>query len=123
MKDKYDFILFDGSLLHHPINDLLQNYNASFDEITCHIQTLLKTVDKLNPQIVYLSSDNVAERLYKARISRKQTVPSSEQIRYWEERKQMDLAVMQELSIPCEVYDISDENWGEINFIANIKNE
>ena len=108
---RYDFMLFDGSLLHHPINDLIQNYNASYDEIVCHINSLLESVDLCNPQIIYFSSENVAERLHKAHISRNQAPPSFDVINFWEERKQMDLAVMQKLSIPYEIYDISQENW------------
>jgi hypothetical protein len=75
------------------------------------LNTLIKTVDSFHPQIIYLSSNNVAERLKKARISRNETPPSDEQIRFWENRKITDLAVMRQLSIPYDIYDISEENW------------
>ena len=66
---------------------LMLNYNVSCDEISCHINTLLSTVETLNPKIIYLSSENVSERLHKARISRNEIPPSSEHIQFWEERK------------------------------------
>ncbi|HBN83737.1 MAG TPA: hypothetical protein DDZ89_07810, partial [Clostridiales bacterium] len=31
-----DYLLFDGSLFHHPINDMTRNYNASLDQIIHH---------------------------------------------------------------------------------------
>ena len=109
-----DFTLFDGSLFHHPINDLRLNYNATCEEIVCHLNILLETVAMLAPRIIYLSSDNVAERLQKARENRNETSPSAEQIQFWEERKRMDLAVMRQLSVPCEIYDVSQENWDSL---------
>jgi len=109
--NQLDYLIFDGSLIHHPINDMTRNYNATSEQITCHLNTLIETVNSFYPQIIYLSSDNVAERLKKARTSRKETPPSDEQIIFWEKRKQMDSAVMQQLSIPCDVFDISQEDW------------
>jgi GrpB-like predicted nucleotidyltransferase (UPF0157 family)/deoxyadenosine/deoxycytidine kinase len=109
--NQLDYLIFDGSLIHHPINDMTRNYNATSEQITCHLNTLIETVGSFHPQIIYLSSDNVAERLKKARISRMETQPSDEQIRFWENRKDMDFAVMRQLSISCDVYDISQENW------------
>ncbi|MCL2408788.1 MAG: hypothetical protein FWC96_04140 [Oscillospiraceae bacterium] len=105
------FLLFDGSLFHHPINDLMGNYNASLDQIIHHVNTLAKSVKLLNPRVVYLSANDVAARLEKARVSRKQTPPSETQIQFWKDRKQTDMEIMRQLSIPYSVYDISNENW------------
>ena len=109
-----DYMIFDGSMLHHPINDMMRNYNASLEQVIHHICTLIETVNPLRPRVIYLSSENTAERLQKARISRKETAPSIEQIQYWEQRKQVDLAVIQQLSIPCDVFDVSQENWDSL---------
>lgn len=106
-----DFLIFDGSLLHHPINDLMRNYGATCDQITFHVNTLAESVNSLNPRAFYLSADNTAERLHKAHISRNQPLPSKEKIRFWEERKQMDLAVLKQLIMPYDFYEISQENW------------
>jgi len=106
-----DFLIFGGSLLHHPINDMMRNYGASLDQITHHINTLIEAVNRLRPRVIYLSSENVSEQLHKARINRDEAPPTAEQIAFWEERKRMDLAVMQHLSIPCDVFDISQGNW------------
>ena len=109
--NQLDYLIFDGSLIHHPINDMTRNYNATREQITCHLNTLIETVSSFHPQIIYMSSDSVAERLKKARISRKETPPSAEQIQFWENRKAMDLSVMQQLSIPCDIHNVTQENW------------
>jgi hypothetical protein len=109
--NQLDYLIFDGSLIHHPINDMTRNYKATCEQITSHLNTLIETVSLFRPQVVYLSSDNVAERLKKARISRKESPPSDEQIRFWENRKNMDLTVMPQLSTLYDIYDISQDNW------------
>ena len=64
--------------------------------------------------------DDITERLRKAHISRKQPEPTEEQIQFWTKRKQMDMAVIKQLSIPCNTYDITKENWDEhINSMIN----
>jgi len=75
-----DYIIFDCSLISHPINDLIRNYNVSQNQAIYHVNTLIETIKSLNPRIVYLSSDNVAERLCDARISRNQKPPTKKQI-------------------------------------------
>ena len=112
-KNQFDYIIFDGSLIHHPINDMTRMYNATHKQIAHHMNTLIKAVGSFDPQIVYLSSDDITERLRKAHISRKQSEPTEEQILFWTKRKQMDMAVMKQLSIPCNIYDITQENWDE----------
>jgi hypothetical protein len=114
VSNNFDCLIFDGSLFHHPINDMIRNYRVSNDQATHHVNTLIKTIRNLNPLICYLSSENVSEQLQKARISRNQTPPTAEQIGFWEERKNMDMAVMRQLSIPCDVYDISQEDWDSV---------
>lgn len=107
----YDFLLFDGSLLHHPINDMMRNYNVSCDQAAAHVNTLLDSVKSLRREIVYLSSDNIVERLTKAHISRKQAAPTDTQIQFWRKRNQMDEAVLCQMQAPYEVYMISNDGW------------
>ncbi|MDR1060211.1 MAG: GrpB family protein, partial [Clostridiales bacterium] len=106
-----DYLIFDGSMLHHPVNDMMRNYNASCDQVVSHINALVETVERFRPQLLYLSSDSVAERLRKAQTSRKKAPPSSAQIQFWEKRERMDIAAMQRLSIQYGVFNISLENW------------
>jgi len=71
-----DFVLLDGSFLHHQINDLIRNYNASEEDIVTYLTELLQTVQSLNPIMFYLTSQDVGERLAKAQDSRGKAAPT-----------------------------------------------
>jgi len=125
-KKKPDYVILDGSLLHHQINDLLRNYNVSEDEIVSHLSELLKVVQPFNPVAFYLSSQDVRDRLTKARESRGQTIPTEEQINYWQNRKNIDLRVLNRLSVESYILDITHNNWNSaLNkiFLFVTKNE
>ena len=109
-----DFGVFDASLVSHMTNDLKRNYNASPQEISRHLQSLLQSVRELNPIIFYLYSNDVRSRLIDARQNRKQTPPTIEQIKFWEERKRLDLSVLPMLSVKSIMLDVSDNRWGHV---------
>lgn len=110
---RLDFLLFDGSLLHHPVNDMMRNYTASCDQITYHVNHLIDIVHPLHPMVVYLSN-NHDERLQKVPVYRDEAPSSSEKTEFWQARKEMDMSVIRQLTIPCDCYDISQENWDYI---------
>ena len=112
--NKWDYIIFDASLVSHMTNDLIRNYNASEDEMVKHLEILLQIISHLNPIVFYLSSENICERLIKARQNRGQTPPSIEQIRFWGRRKQIDLPILSRLSVESHIMDISNDNWSSV---------
>ena len=97
--------------MHHQINDLIRNYNASDDDIINHLTALLGTVQSLNPIVFYLSSQKVGERLAKANESRGKTAPTKDNIEFWEKRKDIDLRVLSKLPVVSHIFDISHEDW------------
>lgn len=111
---KMDYVIFDASLVSHMTNDLVRNYNAAENEMVRHLEVLLETVKQLNPIVFYLSSQDVAKRLIKARQCREQTPPTGEQIKFWEKRKQMDSSVLSRLLIESHIKDISQDNWNSV---------
>jgi Cdc6-like AAA superfamily ATPase len=106
-----EYMFFDGSLLHHPINDITRNYGVSDKQAADHINTLVEVTRPHHAQVIYLSANNVAERLKHARISRNETPLSKSQIQFWIDRKQNDTAILKQLGVPYDVFDISQENW------------
>jgi GrpB-like predicted nucleotidyltransferase (UPF0157 family) len=108
-----DYIIFDGSLLHHPINDMMRNFNAPIARICKHIDALAQAVGSLRPLIIYLSCGNVAEGLAKANETRNQPPRTPKQIQFWQKRGENDLAVLQRLRLPVsyDIFDITGENW------------
>jgi hypothetical protein len=109
--DEYDFTVFDGSLLHHPINDLIRNHHASVDEIIAHLTALLQTIQALNPIVFYLSTQNVVKQLQQACISRGQKPRTTEQMAFWQERQKVDSAVLGKLPVEAYSFDITHGEW------------
>jgi len=113
-KFEKDFMIVDGTLLHHQINDLIREYCASDEVIANYLANLLSIIQQLNPVVFYLSSDSVAQRLAQARKSRKQSEPTSKQIRFWKNRKRVDLFVLERLPIESQVLDVSN-GWDQVH--------
>ena len=105
-----DFIIIDGTLLHHQINDMLREYSASHEIIANHLSSLLHVIHPLSPVILYLSSSDVEQRLIQARKSRMQSVPTDEQIKFWEDRKRIDLHVLGRLPVKPHILNV-DNDW------------
>ena len=110
----YDFIIFDGSLLHHPINDMMRNYEIKGEGAIPHITALLDSLGGIKRHIFYLKTDNVQKQLEKAYLDRSQGTPSDKQIHFWEARYQNDLIVLHSISEEYEIYDISVGNWDSV---------
>jgi len=110
---KNDFMIIDGTLLHHQINDLIREYSASDEIIANHLASLLHIILPLNPILFYLSSNNVQQRLIQARKSRNQSAPTTERIKFWENRKRVDLYVLEELPIESHILDVNN-GWDAI---------
>ena len=106
-------LVLDGTLFHHPINDLLRIYNATDEFITSQILSMLSVIQPLYPIVFYLSSDDVGESLRKARINRSQPIASEEKISYWENRKRVDLHVLDRILIKSHIINI-DDGWDSI---------
>jgi len=103
-------MIVDGTLFHHQINDLIREYGASDEVIANYLTNLLSVIRRLDPVIFYLSSSNVGQRLVQARKSRKQSTPTSERIKFWENRKRVDLFVLEKLPIKSHILDV-DNGW------------
>ncbi len=113
-----DYAVFDGAFLHHPINDLLRNFDASDEQLFKHSKAILQMIAPLKPVVFYLSSDNVEERLRKARQSRGQNAPTPDQIHFWENRKRCDLLMLENLPMESHIIDVTKDSWDGV--IQNI---
>lgn len=113
-KNKTDSILIlDGAFFHHQINDLLHFYNASDEVVTNHLSKLAYVIQPFRPVIFYLSSEDVGQRLRQARESRMQSTATDEKIAFWENRKRVDLHVLNRLSIEVHILNV-DNSWDTV---------
>jgi hypothetical protein len=110
-KDYY-FIL-DGTLFHHLINDLIREYDSNEEDIAKHILDLLEILQQFNLVVIYLLCSDIKKSLTEARLSRNQSNPTDERIAFWEDRKRVDLYVLEKLTVESHVLNI-DNGWDGI---------
>ena len=111
LDESCDFFLFDGSLLHHPINDMMRNYGVDGEGAVPHITALLDSLGDIKRHIFYIKTDHIRKQLEKAHRDRGQNVPTEEQFRFWESRYENDRTVLRGLSEEYKIFDISAGNW------------
>ncbi len=106
LSDDVDFIIFDGSLLHHPINDMIRNYSATKEQVLTHIQKLLDSLGKTEYKIYYLQTADIAAQLQIAYHNRGQNQPDDSAIAFWEKRYDYDCFTLNSISVKYQVFDI-----------------
>lgn len=95
--------VFDGSLIHHPVNDMLRNYSVTPDAAKEQVLALLNELGGTDCRIIYLKPENAAERLRFARAARGQTPSTPEQIAFLEKRLGYDLEILRNVTCPTEI--------------------
>ena len=106
-----DFILFDGSLLHHPINDMMRNYGVTGAQAARHVQTLLDALGGIRRRIFYLQTEDIGAQLRRAHHDRGQNPPTAEEVRFWQTRHRNDMTVLAEIGEDWRLLDVSNEGW------------
>lgn len=109
--ETYDYIIFDGSLIHHPINVMMKNYHIDGVQAASHVMTLLNSLEKRKKWIFYLKTKDIQQQLKKAHITRNQSIPTNKQIEFWENRYKNDMIILSRIKDNYQICDISDNNW------------
>lgn len=107
----FDYVIFDGSLIHHPINDMMRNYGASAEQAVHHIIELLKALGTAKRQIFYMYTNDIEKQLSKAYIDRSQGVPAKEDVNFWKTRYNNDMTVLNCINEDIKIFDVSDGSW------------
>ena len=115
---KMDYIIFDGAM-QHQTNDMLRNYSAKDDEIALHLKSLLNVAQAYNPVIFYLHSRDVRQRLRDARAKRGQKAADEATYAFWENRKRVDMLVLDKLSVVVHKIEIVTGDFEEYGEIAD----
>ena len=102
-----DYLIFDGSLLHHPINDMMK------EQIFCHIRQLLGAMGHVERTIYYLRTDDIAAQLARAHADRGQNPPSAEYVDFWRQRYENNQFVLQSVDEEYKIFDVSNNGWNE----------
>lgn len=107
----WDVIIFDGSLLHHPLNDMMRNYRVTGEQAAFHVKTLLNALGKTPRRIAYLQTGQIKAQLERAHLCRKQPPPTRQEVEFWETRYQNDRIVLDSLAEECHILDVSNGEW------------
>lgn len=107
--DDMDFFIFDGSLLHHPINDMIRNYGATRDQAFIHIQKLLRILSETEYTIYYLRTADIAAQLRTSYYNRSLQPPNRFEITFWEKRYEYDCFVLNHINANYQVLDVKNQ--------------
>ena len=113
LSNDVDFIIFDGSLLHHPINDMIRNYGATKEQALSHIQKLVSMLSKVKYKIYYLQTADITAQLQTAYHNRGQEQPDDSVIAFWEKRYTYDCFVLSHIDSGYRSYDITNK-WNDV---------
>ncbi len=105
-----EYYIFDGSLLHHPLNDMIRNYSVSMEQAAVHVEMLLKCLKKTFASVFYLFAEDVAGQLLLARQNRWQASPDNTAVSFWKKRRKYDDYVLNR-SVPT-YHMMNVSQWG-----------
>lgn len=134
-----EYTVFECAFLQNHINELLMFHNSSTKEITEYLLKLITTVKELNPVLIYLNQTDVRETI--RRVSEVRTDDRGQKIwmervieyienspygqlhelkgfdgmvRYFEDRKQIELELLSKLPARTYIIDNRDYQWDRI---------
>lgn len=113
LSNEIDVIIFDGSLLHHPINDMIRNYGATKEQVLNHIQKLIATLSTTKYKIYYLQTADISVQLQTAYHNRGQKQPDDSAIAFWERRYTYDSFVLANIDSDYCIYDVRNK-WNDV---------
>ena len=105
------FLIFDGSLLHHPINDMLRNYSVAKEQALSHVSVLLGSLGEIRRKIFYLRTDDPGAQLVRAHTDRGESSPTGDSIRFWQKRGEYDHFVLENISEYRRIFNVTDGGW------------
>lgn len=114
LNGEYDYIIFDASLIRHPISDMTRNYSADGVQAAQHIKALLGALGDTERFVFYLKTDNIDQKLRKAHNDRNQTPPTDEDIRFWERVYKTDTFVIDRIDESVKVYNVSECEYDDV---------
>lgn len=107
--------VLEAVFFQHQIHDLLRHYQAKNSYIEQHIQGIADQLASLHPVLIYLTQPNVREQqVWISSIRSKPKFATEQNIRFMENRKRIELRLLDML--PFRSYTLENVNldWGEV---------
>ncbi|QKS44847.1 hypothetical protein HUB94_10820 [Paenibacillus cellulosilyticus] len=113
--DAEDVYVLEAVFLQHQIHDLLRHYQATDHQIEHHIREIANQITAMNPVLIYLTQPSVREQqTWIASVRSKPRFASEQNIKFMENRKRIELELLDKLPFPTYTIDNKDHNWEDV---------
>ncbi|WP_339293158.1 hypothetical protein MKY48_13585 [Paenibacillus sp. FSL W8-0187] len=120
-----EVIILESALFQHQIHDINRLYpEIAASDINEYITGLAEILRPLNPVLFYLSQNSVSESLeHTAQIRSKPHWWTAETIKYYTNRKSLELDILKDLPIKSIIIDNTKHDWDNVfNIISSSLN-
>ncbi|UKS29467.1 hypothetical protein LOZ80_11245 [Paenibacillus sp. HWE-109] len=107
--------VLEAVFFQHQIHDLLGHYEAVDRQIEHHIQEIATQIVDLHPVVIYLTQPSVREQqVWISSIRSKPHVATEQNIRFMENRKRIELSLLDRLPFPSYTIENDNLDWEEV---------
>lgn len=99
----------------HQIHDLLDHYQAVNRQIEQHIHGIADQIAAMNPVLIYLTQQSVREQqVWISAIRSKPHFATKQNIRFMENRKRIELRLLDTLPFPTHTIENVNLDWEDV---------
>lgn len=107
--------MLEAVFFQHQIHDLLSHYQAADRHIEQHIQGIADQIATLNPMVIYLTQPSVREQqVWISSIRSRPKFATEQNIRFMENRKRIELRLLEMLPFPTYTIENVRLDWEEV---------
>jgi hypothetical protein len=107
--------VLEAVFLQHQIHDLLRHYQVVDRQIVQHILGIAEQIAAMNPVLIYLTQPNVREQQVRISSIRSKPYFATEQnIRFMENRKRIELRMLDTLPFPVHMVENINLDWEDV---------
>lgn len=107
--------MLEAVFFQHQIHDLLGHYNAIDHHIEEHIQGIADQITALQPVVIYLTQPSVRDQqVWISSIRSRPRFATEQNIRFMENRKRIELRLLDKLPFPTYIIENANLDWEEV---------
>lgn len=107
--------IMEAVFFQHQIHDMLGHYQADDRQIGQHIHGIAAQIAAMHPVLLYLSQPSVREQqIWISAIRSKTHVASEKNIRFVENRKRMEMSILDTLPFPAYTIENVNLDWENV---------
>ncbi|MCK9862130.1 hypothetical protein [Paenibacillus sp. ATY16] len=107
--------VLEAVFFQHQIHDLLKHYQASDSQIEQHIQGIAQQIAAMNPILIYLTQPSVRDQqVWISSIRSKPRFASEQNIKFMENRKRIELWLLDTLHFPTHTIENVHLDWEDV---------